>query len=313
LNARSPATVMKIGAIDIGTNSVRLLIAEKNGGWHDLRRELEITRLGEDVNRTHKIKPGAMERTLAALSKHKDLFERYGVENVRVVATSAMRDAANSADFIAIVKERLGLTIEVISGEEEGRLTFAGVAGPGSLVKPDELALVVDVGGGSTEYIYGRNGEVFGATSLNIGSVRLYELFIKHDPPLATELKGAREMIRTAAMPAFEKAAVESPDVVIAVAGTATQIAAIYYGVEPYDPEKIHGARIGLSELTSLIKQLAAMPVEERRALKGMHPKRADVIVTGALILEETLLGLGFPEMIISEKDILDGIAYSIG
>ncbi|MHB8841832.1 MAG: Ppx/GppA phosphatase family protein [Candidatus Aquicultor sp.] len=304
---------MKIGAIDIGTNSVRLLIAEKNGGWRDMRRELEITRLGEDVNRTCRIKPEAMERTLAALAKHKDLLERYAVENVRVVATSAMRDAANSADFMAMVKERLGLSIEVIPGEEEGRLTFAGVAGPGSLVTPDELALVVDVGGGSTEYIYGRNGTVFGSTSLNIGSVRLYELFIKHDPPLAGELESAREMIQTSAGPVFEKLAVESPDVVIAVAGTATQLAAIYYGVDPYDPEKIHGSRISVSELSSLIKQLAAMPVEQRRALKGMHPKRADVIVTGALILEETLLGLGFPEMIISEKDILDGIAYSIG
>ncbi len=304
---------MKIGAIDIGTNSVRLLIAEKNAEWRDLRRELEITRLGEDVNRTHSIKPEAMERTLAALAKYKELLERYAVEKVRVVATSAMRDAANSADFIATVKERLGLSIEVISGEEEGRLTFAGVAGPGSLVKPDELALVVDVGGGSTEYIYGRNGEVFGATSLNIGSVRLYELFIKHDPPLAGEIESARAMIQTSAGQVFEKLAVESPDVVIAVAGTATQLAAVYYGVDPYDPEKIHGSRISVSELASLIKQLAAMPVEQRRTLMGMHPKRADVIVTGALILEETLLGLGFPEMIISEKDILDGIAYSVG
>lgn len=304
---------MKVAAIDIGTNTVRLLIAEKNGAWHDVLRELEITRLGEGVNQTRTIKPEAMERTFAMLAKYKELIDRNGVDRVRVVATSAMRDAVNSADFVSMVKERLGLTIEIISGEEEGRLTFAGVAGPDSLVKPDELALVVDVGGGSTEYIYGRNGTVFGATSLNIGSVRLYELFIKHDPPLPGELERAREMIQTSAMPVFDKMAVENPDIVVAVAGTATQLAAIYYEVEPYDPQKIHGSRLSLSELRSLVAQLAAMPVEERKRLKGMHPKRADVIATGALILEETLAGLGFSEMIISEKDILDGIAYSIG
>jgi len=303
---------MILGAIDIGTNSVRLLVAEKNDGWHDLLRMVEVTRLGEDVNRTKVIKPEAMNRTLDVLTKYKDLMDRHGVEKSKVISTSAMRDAKNSSEFISLTKERLGLKIEVISGEEEGRLTFSGATGQDSLVSKGALALVVDVGGGSTEYIYGRDQEVYGATSLDIGSVRLSELFLKHDPPLEEELVEVRKMIRKVADPVFSEIAAQNPSVMIAVAGTATQLSAVEYGVEPYDPEKIHGSKITLPQLKALIARLSSLPLEERKKVKGMHPQRADVIIPGALILEETLEALGLPEMVVGERDILDGVIYSL-
>jgi len=302
---------MIVGAVDIGTNSVRLLIAEQNERWRDLLRMVEITRLGEGVDKTRTIKKEAMQRTLAVLAQYKELMERYGVERSRIISTSAMRDATNASEFISLVKDKLGLIIEVISGEEEGRLTFAGATGPDSLVPRTALVLVVDVGGGSTEYIYGRHGEVLGAKSINFGSVRLTELFMRHDPPLKGELDEARAMIDRLAKPVFEEIAENKPSLMIAVAGTATQLAAVCYGVEPYDPEKIHGSKITLAQLKSLIEKLASVRLEERKKIKGMHPKRSDVVIAGALILEQTLVGLGFSEMIISEKDSLDGIAYS--
>lgn len=303
---------MIAAVIDIGTNSARLLIARKDGEWQDILRTVEITRLGEGVDRTRIIKSEAMERTLSVLSRFRELMDQHGVQKSRVVSTSAMRDAKNAGEFIGLVKERLGFNLEVISGDEEGRLTFAGATGPGSSISREDVVLVVDVGGGSTEYIYGQAGQVSGATSIDIGSVRLTEYFIKHNPPNEDELERARARIRGLAEPVFKKIADENPSVLIAVAGTATQLSAVYFGVEPYDPQKIHGSKITLLELKDLTAQLASMTVDERRSLPGMHPKRADVIVAGALILDETMTELCFPEMAISERDILDGLLYSL-
>jgi exopolyphosphatase/guanosine-5'-triphosphate,3'-diphosphate pyrophosphatase len=303
---------MIAGVIDIGTNSVRLLIAKKDGEWQDILRTMEVTRLGEGVDRTRTIKEEAMERTLATLVQYKDLMARHGVQRTRIISTSAMRDAENAAEFIELIKRKLGLTIEVISGEEEGRLTFAGATGSGSFVSKDDIALVVDVGGGSTEYIYGKEGQVFGAASIDIGSVRLTELFMKHDPPLEEELIEARGMVRRLTEPVFKEIAGVNPSIMIAVAGTATQLSAVYYEIEPYDPERVHGSKMTSTELKGLITKLASLTVDERRKLVGMHPRRADVIVAGALILDETISELCFPEMVISEKDILDGLLYSL-
>ncbi|MEW5707254.1 MAG: Ppx/GppA phosphatase family protein [Actinomycetota bacterium] len=306
---------MIAAAIDIGTNTVRLLIAKKsehNTSWHDLVQELEIARLGEGVNETHLIKPEAMERTLAVLSRYKNIMGQFGVEKFRVVSTSAMRDAKNASDFVSLVKNQLGFDIDIISGEEEGRLTFAGATGPDSLVPLNELVLVVDVGGGSTEYIYGRSGQILGSVSLNIGSVRLTEIFLKHDPPTNHEMQSVRDMIKELAEPVFKRIKDARPSIIIAVAGTATQLAAIQYGAEPYDPSKIHGSKITLDELKTLTKKLASVPLEGRKKIKGMHPQRADVIVAGALILEETLLNLDFSELVVSEKDMLNGIIYTL-
>jgi len=304
---------MIASAVDIGTNSVRLLVAQKDdGAWRDILRTVEITRLGEGVNHTRTIKPEAMERTLAVLTKYKELMDRHGVQKSRVISTSAMRDAENAADFIGLVKERLGLDIEVISGEEEGQLTFAGATGADSIVSGDEVALVVDVGGGSTEYIYGRSGQVFNTKSIDIGSVRLTELFLKHDPPLAEEIMAARDMIKRFTEPIFKEVADENPSVMVAVAGTVTQLSAVHHRVVPYDPEKIHGSKITIVELKNLLANLASLDVGGRKALPGMHPERADVIVAGTLILDETMSELCFPEIVISEKDILDGVLYSL-
>ncbi|HEY3374447.1 MAG TPA: Ppx/GppA phosphatase family protein [Candidatus Aquicultor sp.] len=305
---------MIFGAIDIGTNTVRLLIKRRDDeGWHDLVREMEITRLGEGVDREHIIKPEAMERTLSAFARYKELMDEHGVERSRAIATSAMRDAGNADDFIRLVQERLEITIEVITGEEEGRLTFAGATGEDTPAPDDLLALVVDVGGGSTEYIYGAEGIVFGAKSLDIGSVRLSEMFMQHDPPTPGELANVHEAVHDLTETVFAVIAAAKPAILIAVAGTATQASALVHKIAPYDPAKIHGSRITLTDLVELIKQLASVPLEERKRIVGMHPKRADVIIAGAIILEETLRGLRFSEMVVSERDILDGIIYSMG
>jgi exopolyphosphatase/guanosine-5'-triphosphate,3'-diphosphate pyrophosphatase len=310
---------MIVGAIDIGTNTVRLLVTESKHDetglfWHDLAREMEIARLGEGVNRTRTIKPEAMERTLQILSRYKDRMENLGVERYRAVSTSAMRDAKNAREFIDLAKKRANLDIEVISGSEEGRLTFSGAMGFGSASTPSAncVSLVIDVGGGSTEFIYGKHGEIFNAVSLDFGSVRISEMFFKSDPPSSDEILAARLHINELAKQTLEQIREIKPVVVVAVAGTATQLSALQYEVEPYDPARIHGSILSFTDLEFLQNRLALMTTDERKKLKGMHPKRADVIVAGALILEEILFDLGYPAMVVSEKDILDGIAYSV-
>ncbi|MDI6816504.1 MAG: Ppx/GppA phosphatase family protein [Actinomycetota bacterium] len=305
---------MKAAVIDIGTNTVRLLVAEQStdGKWLDVVREVEIARLGEGVERSREINPQAMARTVAILEGYRDLIVEHGARKVRVVSTSAMRDAGNAADFIAMVERRLGLRIEVISGAEEGRFTFGGAASA-TLVPPGSLTLVVDVGGGSTEYIWGVDGSVLEAVSIDIGAVRLSELFFNSDPPAATELAAARAMIGERTEEVFERIVAAEPTALVAVAGTATQLAAVLYSVEPYDPAKIHGSRITRGELHDLVAKLASLDLDARKALTGMRPKRADVIIAGALILDETLERLGFEEMVISEHDILDGLVRALG
>jgi exopolyphosphatase/guanosine-5'-triphosphate,3'-diphosphate pyrophosphatase len=304
---------MKVGAIDIGTNTVRLLVSEHvDGKWRDIAREMDIARLGEGVNETRQIKPEAIERAVVVLSRYKEEMDRFGVERYRAVATSAMRDARNADDFTDLVKECINLAIEVIGGEEEGRLTFSGAMGRDSIIKKGCSALVIDVGGGSTEFIAGISGEVLTATSIDIGSVRITESFLKNDPPTEAEITAARRQIRDMMAQAVSKASEVKPATIVAVAGTATQLSALVYEVEPYDPVKIHGSLLRFTDLESLSVRLASMTVKERKKLTGMHPKRADVIIAGAIILEEVLLGLGYPMLVVSEKDILDGIAYSM-
>jgi exopolyphosphatase/guanosine-5'-triphosphate,3'-diphosphate pyrophosphatase len=253
-----------------------------------------------------------MERAVAILEGYRDLMLKHGVRKVRAVSTSAMRDARNADDFIAMVERRLGLQIEVISGEEEGRLTFAGAASE-SAVAPGGMTLVVDVGGGSTEYIRGAGGGVLDAVSIDIGAVRLTELFFKSDPPTDTEFAAARAMIGERTRDLFERIVAAKPNALVAEAGTATQLAAVLYSVEPYDPARIHGSRITRGQLQALVAQLASLDLDARKALTGMDPKRADVIIAGALILDETLERLDFAEMVVSEHDILDGLIRALG
>lgn len=304
---------MKAAVIDIGTNTVRLLIAKESadGKWLDVAREVEIARLGEGVDASGEINPRAMERTLAILERYRDSILEHSARKVRVVSTSAMRDARNAADFIAMVERRLGLRIEVISGAEEGRLTFTGAASA-ALAAPESLTLIVDVGGGSTEYIWGVDGSVSEAVSIDIGAVRLSELFLKSDPPADTELAAACAMIRERTRVVFERILAVRPNALVAVAGTATQLAAVLYGVEPYDPVKIHGSKITHAELQALVATLSLLDLDARKALTGMDPKRADVIIAGALILDETFARLGFEKMVISEHDILDGLIRTL-
>jgi exopolyphosphatase/guanosine-5'-triphosphate,3'-diphosphate pyrophosphatase len=275
---------------------------------------MEIARLGEGVNRTRMLKPEAMERTLQILSRYKDRMESLGVERYRAISTSAMRDAKNAQEFIDLVKEHTNLDIEVISGNEEGRLTFSGAMGFGSASTSTAncVSLVIDIGGGSTEFIYGKHGEIFNAISLDFGSVRISEMFFNSDPPSSSEILAARQYINELAKQTLEQILEVKPVVIVAVAGTATQLSALQYEVEPYDPARIHGSILRFTDLEILRNRLASMTTDERKKLKGMHPKRADVIVAGALVLEEILFSLGYPAVVVSEKDILDGIAYSV-
>src|SRR5215216_1828813 len=290
-----------VAAIDCGTNSIRLLIAEPDGsgGLRDLDRRLEIVRLGQGVDATGEFHPDALQRTFAAVDHYAELIKKANVpvEKVHFVATSATRDAKNRDSFFAGIKQRLGVLPDVISGETEARLSFMGAL---SRVTPEgELVLVMDIGGGSTELITGSDaGEMRSAISLDIGSVRVTERFLKQNPVADDDL--ARAMAYVDDLLAGSGVDFASIGTWIGVAGTATTLAGVYLELEHYDREQVHGALIPLPA------------VEEIRALPSMHPGRADVITGGALVEARIAARLQVEDLIVSESDILDGIALQL-
>lgn len=305
------AGAVRVAAVDVGTNSVRLLVADATGGVvAEIERTLAITRLGEGVDATRRLQPAPLARTVARIAADVERARELGATRIRVVATSAVRDAANAGEFAAAVHAASGLVPEVVSGQEEARLAFAGATT--SLHGP---VLVVDVGGGSTEFVYG-HGRVEAACSLDVGSVRLTERHVRADPPEAFELDAVRAEARRAVQTARSALAATlaeapRPDLV-GVAGTITTIAAIALGLAGYDRDAIHHARLARATVGEIAARLAAMTVAERRTLPAMPLGREDVIVAGALLLESAMDGLGFDEILVSETDILDGIALSI-
>ena len=303
----------RVAAIDCGTNSIRLLIAERDGSssLRDLERRLEIVRLGQGVDATGEFHPDALRRTFAAVEEYAELIKKADVpvERVHFVATSAARDARNRDKFFAGIKERLGVEPDVISGDVEARLSFTGAL---SRVTPDgEPVLVMDVGGGSTELITGSAaGELRSAISLDIGSVRITERFFRQNPVAADDLERAAKYVDDLlAGSGVDFASVASW---IGVAGTATTLAGVYLELERYDRERVHGARIPAPAITDLLQRLAGLTVEEIRALPSMHPGRADVITGGALIATRIAARLQVEDLIVSESDILDGIALQL-
>ena len=303
----------RVAAIDCGTNSIRLLIAERDGssGLRDLERRLEIVRLGQGVDATGEFHPDALQRTFAAVEEYAELIKKADVpvERVHFVATSAARDARNRDKFFAGIKERLGVEPDVISGDVEARLSFTGAL---SRVTPDgEPVLVMDVGGGSTELITGSAaGELRSAISLDIGSVRITERFFQQNPVAADDLERAATYVDDLlAGSGVDFASVASW---IGVAGTATTLAGVYLELERYDRERVHGARIPAPAITDLLQRLAGLTVEEIRALPSMHPGRADVITGGALVATRIAARLQVADLIVSESDILDGIALQL-
>ena len=303
----------RVAAIDCGTNSIRLLIAEPNGagGLTDLERRLEVVRLGQGVDASGAFHPDALQRTFAAVDEYAELIKKADVpvEKVHFVATSATRDVKNRDSFFAGVKERLGVVPDVISGEIEARLSFYGAL---SRVTPEgEPVLIMDIGGGSTELITGSAaGTLHSAISLDVGSVRVTERFLKQNPVADDDLAGAAEYVDD--LLAGSGLDFSSIGTWIGVAGTVTTLAGVYLELEHYDRERVHGAVIPLPAIAELLHRLARMTVAEIRALPSMHPGRADVITGGALIEARVAARLNVQDLIVSESDILDGIALQL-
>ena len=300
----------RVAAIDCGTNSIRLLIADvTETGMREVIREMEVVRLGEDVDTAKKFKVEAIERTLTAVAKYRDEMRRRGVERVRFCATSATRDASNRELFIDGVHELLGIKPEVIPGLEEARLSFLGATS--GLAPSDAPFLVVDIGGGSTEFVLG-SSDVEYAASVNIGCVRMHERHL-HDNPVTKEALGRAILdIDKAIAQANQDVPFEHARTLIAVAGTATTVAAASLGLSQYDRDAIHLASIPSVEVHRVAQMFQGSTREAIAALGYMHPGRVDVITAGSLVLSRVILATGMDHFIASERDILDGIALSL-
>jgi exopolyphosphatase/guanosine-5'-triphosphate,3'-diphosphate pyrophosphatase len=298
-------TEAPVAAIDCGTNSIRLLIT---AGGHDVTRQMRIVRLGQGVDRTGRLDPQAIERTRVALAGYKELIDRHGAEKVRMVATSATRDASNAADFQEMVLATLGRPAEVISGQEEAELSFTGaVAGlPGGVDY-----LVVDIGGGSTEFVRGSGGHASAAVSTNIGCVRMTERHIDTDPPTDAQLAALDKDVEEAVLQGLS-VGTESARLV-GLAGSVTTVAAIALDLPEYDSERIHHTVLTTAEVERVVDRLSTMDHQARAALPVMHPGRVDVIIAGSRILRAIMRLSGLDTVIVSEHDILDGIAESLG
>ena len=306
----------RVAAVDCGTNSIRLLVADVEAGGRllDVHREMRVVRLGQGVDATGRLAPEAIERTRVALVDYADVITRTSADQVRMVATSATRDAANREDFFTMVRSVLGVDAEVISGDEEARLSFAGAVG--ELDPAQGPFLVVDLGGGSTELVLGDADGVAAAFSADIGCVRLTERSLGGDPPSEPEVAAARAVAADVLAAAFAAVPVERARTWVGVAGTFTTLAAVAMGLDEYDPERIHLARVGLDRLHQVCTELVGMRRSQRAALGPMHPGRVDVIGGGALVCDvlasEVRARAGITELVVSEHDILDGIALSL-
>ena len=300
----------RVAAIDCGTNSIRLLIADISGGkFKEVLRDMEIVRLGQGVDENKSFHPDAINRTLAAVEKFKNQLTGKGVEKIRFCATSATRDAANRDLFIDGVRQILGVEVEVIPGEEEARLSFNGATK--ELLQTDAPFLVVDIGGGSTEFVYG-NKEVEFAKSVDIGCVRMSERHLKSQPVEMSQVAQAIIDIDKAIAQAAAVVPISTAKTLVAVAGTATTIAAAALELETYDRYAIHLSRIPAEKVHKVSAAFQAMTKSEISKLGFMHPGRVDVITAGSLVLSRVMAATGATEFVASESDILDGMAWSL-
>ena len=300
----------RVAAIDCGTNSIRLLIADISGGkFKEVLRDMEIVRLGQGVDENKSFNLDAINRTLAAVEKFKNQLTGKGVEKIRFCATSATRDAANRDLFIDGVRQILGVEVEVIPGEEEARLSFNGATK--ELLQSDAPFLVVDIGGGSTEFVYG-NKEVEFAKSVDIGCVRMSERHLKSQPVEMSQVAQAIIDIDKAIAQAAAVVPISTAKTLVAVAGTATTIAAAALDLETYDRYAIHLSRIPAEKVHKVSAAFQAMTKSEISKLGFMHPGRVDVITAGSLVLSRVMAATGATEFVASESDILDGMAWSL-
>ena len=297
----------RIAVVDLGTNSTRLLVANVAGAdLEELARRTNVTRLGQGVDASGRLADEAIERVVDVLAGYRDEIDRQGAERIVAVATSAVRDAENGPEFAELLRERFGIEAKTIPGEEEARLTFLGATSG----RPADETLVIDIGGGSTEYVIGEPG---GApefhVSTRMGSVRHSERFLHDDPPPEDEVRelrnSAREIVEAEVPAELRERVVRG----IAVAGTATSLAAIDQELDPYDPDRVHGYELTAEACERMLAMLAALPLAERRDVKGLHPDRAPTIVAGVAILVESMRAFGLDRMEVSEADILHGAA----
>ena len=304
------APVMRVAAIDCGTNSIRLLIADIDGtNFREIVREMEIVRLGQGVDKTGQFNPDAITRTLAAVDTYARTIAAKGVEKIRFCATSATRDATNRDLFINGVKERLGIEPEVIPGEVEAALSFQGATK--DFNKVEGPFLVIDIGGGSTEFVFGTDKVEF-AKSMNIGCVRMSERHFTGGEAEPGQIAAATADIDEAIAQAAKIVPIKDAKTLIAVAGTATTVAAAALDLPEYDRYSIHLSRISAEKTHAISKQFLAMSRDARAALGYMHPGRVDVIGAGALVLSRIMYATGASEFVASESDILDGMVWSL-
>jgi exopolyphosphatase/guanosine-5'-triphosphate,3'-diphosphate pyrophosphatase len=298
-----------VAAVDIGTNSTRLLVADVDDGrLMDVERATRITRLGEGVDERRRLLPVPIARVRNVLTDYRRTIETVGAERTLAIATSAIRDAENGEAFLGEVEWSYGFATRLLSGHEEALMTYRGVTSEQTL---DAGAVIIDIGGGSTELVAGEADGVRWHDSLDIGSVRLTERFLHDDPPTTAELDAcaaAVQALLTERVPDEIRHATTSA---IGVAGTITSIAALALGLDEYDRDRVHGSRLSAEELSEQLDRLAAVPLAERRTLRPLDPERAPVIVAGAVIARETLTFFGLDALEISERDILDGAALA--
>ncbi len=292
---------MRRAAIDVGTHSVRLLVADVAGGSvRPVLRRLEVTRLGEGLDRSQVLLPQAMGRTVRAVREFWQLAHRHAAERVVVVGTSAVRGAANRA---SLVRDLQPIPLRVLTGEEEAELGYRGVrAGVPGLPDP---VLVVDVGGGSTELTLGVGHRILEKVSVPVGSVRLTERYLHGDPPAEVELQAARREVAELLRP--HRQTFSGARAAVGIGGTVTSLAAVDLSLEPYDPDRVHGHRLPTGQVEAISRGLCAMPLALRRRVPGLLPERADVICAGTLVVRTVLEALQLPELVVSESDLLWG------
>ena len=302
---------MRVATIDIGTNSVLLLIAESEGGaLQPVVERATITRLGQGVDRDRRLLPEASQRTLACLADYEGVLREHAVSRLDIVGTSAMRDAAGGEAFIARAREILGVAPRVIDGAEEARLTFIGAL---SGLAVAGKVTVFDIGGGSTEIVNGEltpvTQRIDAAVSLNIGSVRLFERHVRSDPPSAEQMQRVESDIAEALTraPKFE-----AGTTLVGVAGTVTQLAAVELQLERYDAARVHGSELTSDAVDRLATRLRSLTLAERRALRGMEPSRADVIVVGSAIARAVLSWSGATKLLVSDRGVRWGLAAEL-
>jgi exopolyphosphatase/guanosine-5'-triphosphate,3'-diphosphate pyrophosphatase len=311
----SAGDAVRVAAIDCGTNSLRLLVADIDPATRtlaDVDRRMQVVRLGQGVDATGRLAPDALDRTLRTLRSYARIVEITAASAVRMVATSATRDAGNAAEFVAGVRSVLGIDPEVLSGDDEALLSFTGATAelvPGQAAGP---YLVADIGGGSTEFVLGDPPVVSAALSVDIGCVRMTERHLHDDPPTAAQVAAARADIDAALDVVCAKIPAADAGTLVGLAGSVTTVAALALGLAAYDAARIHHSRISADQVHEQTSMLLAQSHAQRAMLGVMHPGRVDVIGGGAMVLEAVMTRFGFSEVLVSEHDILDGIAWSL-